>query len=416
MVLENYEKYVQEFLDEDFYSATDNENYESAIKEFQLRYSPEKIENMTIDEYIYGEVKGKSGFFYTLTRDTEIVGRVGNRPEFAGVYYSKDKKKVIKDPKSKKYGATVDEVFSTYKRRMIEIYNAAIAMDDETLQSIEFPPTFKYKMAAMYNPDSYFTVFSTRHLQNFLVEMKQDNSYRENFKHFDLIKELLNEKDNYLLTEKMSNHKYSRLLYYLFGKVKEDWSIQELGVVRKDKGEKKISNFDIQLPVVKDTNNNLIKAPEKNFDYSSNKRISQKDLENQLKEQKVRGAIAEEKVLEYEKERLKTIGLSNKIEDIKQVSKENAAAGYDILSFNEDGTKRYIEVKSTNSEQNTFYLSINELKFSEKDEFKEDYWIYFVRKTTNEFLIKEIRNPFLDGRRELLNIQPTDFKIDMKFG
>jgi molybdate-binding protein len=51
--------------------------------------------------------------------------------------------------------------------------------------------------------------------------------------------------------------------------------------------------------------------------------------------------------------------------------------GYDIQSFNEDGSTRYIEVKTTNAGASTpFYVSQNELDFSE--EVGESFFIYRV--------------------------------------
>jgi hypothetical protein len=44
---------------------------------------------------------------------------------------------------------------------------------------------------------------------------------------------------------------------------------------------------------------------------------------------------------------------------------EGDGAGYDILSFTEDGTVKYIEVKTTlGSAETAFFLSANELAFA----------------------------------------------------
>ena len=49
---------------------------------------------------------------------------------------------------------------------------------------------------------------------------------------------------------------------------------------------------------------------------------------------------------------------------MKQISKEDSSAGYDILSYEIDGTPKFIEVKSTISEnpsQMRFFISENEV-------------------------------------------------------
>ena len=67
--------------------------------------------------------------------------------------------------------------------------------------------------------------------------------------------------------------------------------------------------------------------------------------------------------------------LSNRI---RQISKENTSAGYDILSFEEDGRDKYIEVKSTNNSPSgkaNFLITINEC---EKAKELKNYYIYIV--------------------------------------
>ena len=69
-------------------------------------------------------------------------------------------------------------------------------------------------------------------------------------------------------------------------------------------------------------------------------------------------------IMDYEKERLQKNNKKELIEKIKHVSLSNDSAGYDILSYNEDGTERFIEVKTTKGPEGTdFYISPGELNF-----------------------------------------------------
>lgn len=72
--------------------------------------------------------------------------------------------------------------------------------------------------------------------------------------------------------------------------------------------------------------------------------------------------------LEYEKRRLSNLGRDDLAKEIIHTSVvQGDGAGYDILSYNEDGSPRYIEVKTTRGSLNTdFYMSPNEINFSEK--------------------------------------------------
>ncbi|MEX5271498.1 DUF3427 domain-containing protein [Kocuria sabuli] len=79
------------------------------------------------------------------------------------------------------------------------------------------------------------------------------------------------------------------------------------------------------------------------------------------------GSAGEKLVLQYERERLIQAGridLASRIIHVARV--EGDSAGYDIRSFNADGTDRHIEVKTTTGPStNAFYITPNEIKFSE---------------------------------------------------
>ncbi len=71
-------------------------------------------------------------------------------------------------------------------------------------------------------------------------------------------------------------------------------------------------------------------------------------------------------VIAYEKERLTNSGRSDLAEKIVHVSQiEGVSAGYDISSYEPNGTYRFIEVKTTRSGATTsFFISPNEIAFS----------------------------------------------------
>ena len=81
-------------------------------------------------------------------------------------------------------------------------------------------------------------------------------------------------------------------------------------------------------------------------------------------------------VISHEKDRLIKAGrsdLSKKIVHVSQV--EGDSAGYDIRSYDPDGTHRFIEVKTTRGGAATsFFISPNEIVFSAKN--KENYMLF----------------------------------------
>jgi hypothetical protein len=90
------------------------------------------------------------------------------------------------------------------------------------------------------------------------------------------------------------------------------------------------------------------------------------------------GAQGEQLIVEYEQWRLHRAGKSNLADRVEWISKEQGdGAGFDILSRNENGTDRYIEVKTTKlGELTPIYVTRNELDFSRQ--YAEGYHVYRV--------------------------------------
>jgi hypothetical protein len=80
------------------------------------------------------------------------------------------------------------------------------------------------------------------------------------------------------------------------------------------------------------------------------------------------GLAGEKLVLIYERHRLTAAGRADFAAHIVHVAVvEGDSAGYDIRSFNADGTDRHIEVKTTGGPaSNAFFISPNEIEFSAK--------------------------------------------------
>ncbi|MDB5226182.1 MAG: hypothetical protein JWN78_375 [Bacteroidota bacterium] len=89
------------------------------------------------------------------------------------------------------------------------------------------------------------------------------------------------------------------------------------------------------------------------------------------------GTKGEELIMAYEKWRLITLGKESLGDAIEWISKSDDGAGFDILSKNENGTDRYIEVKTTKlSKDSPIFFSKNEYEFSKYK--SNDYYLYRV--------------------------------------
>lgn len=90
------------------------------------------------------------------------------------------------------------------------------------------------------------------------------------------------------------------------------------------------------------------------------------------------GERGEDLVIQFEKWRLIKAGRENLADRIEWVSKEKGdGTGYDILSKNDNGTDRYIEVKTTKlSKETPIYLTRTEISFASRN--ADDFFLYRV--------------------------------------
>lgn len=105
------------------------------------------------------------------------------------------------------------------------------------------------------------------------------------------------------------------------------------------------------------------------------------------------GRAGEEFVLEVEKTRLTKAGLHHLARNVRWIAEEEGdGAGYDILSFDSSGSRRLIEVKTTNGAATTpFFLSRNE---HDTAAARADHWrLYRVHRFSKEPRIFQIAPP-----------------------
>jgi len=123
------------------------------------------------------------------------------------------------------------------------------------------------------------------------------------------------------------------------------------------------------------------------------------------------GDLGELWVMRHEIEKLKQANKHNLIDQIKHTSKdEGDGTGFDIQSFDLEGNKIFIEVKTTKGRKNsTFFVTRNELEWSKIE--KDNYYIYRLynyNETTES-------SDLLIIKGDLTNLceHPTTYKINL---
>jgi hypothetical protein len=104
------------------------------------------------------------------------------------------------------------------------------------------------------------------------------------------------------------------------------------------------------------------------------------------------GRLGEEFVLNYERRTLRRGARPDLAERVRWISQQSVAEGYDILSYEPDGTEKWIEVKSTSGSARTFEMSDYEWRTCCSAGAK--YYIYRVTAVrTAAPLIEKVRDP-----------------------
>lgn len=123
------------------------------------------------------------------------------------------------------------------------------------------------------------------------------------------------------------------------------------------------------------------------------------------------GLAGERSVVDYERERLRAAGRRDLADRVRHVSViEGDGAGYDVMSFEHDGSGRFIEVKTTAGGAGTdFLISASEVEFSKRH--SAQYWLYRVY----DFDIALLRGRFYVRRGSLaddsgIELAPITFR------
>lgn len=151
------------------------------------------------------------------------------------------------------------------------------------------------------------------------------------------------------------------------------------------------------VPDITDFSGVLVEIPKKvviaQANATSNKKKKKIDYIKRAKSNTLVGNSGEEFAIKFEKWRLRDYpDLADKI---SHVSKEDDSLGYDIISFETDGSPRYLEIKSTlGSLDSMFYISSNELTVA--DSLGDKYIVLRVAQLGSSPICCEIRHPFDD--------------------
>ncbi len=358
---------------------------ETMRRNFVSDYPIKRIPKLSLDEYVIGKGADNQSFCYRLEREMDSLGRILGATAFKfGVYYGR-----TKSDSTEKYrfvphwGSTADKAFASVKNAIVELLKAADAGDADAIADNPISPMFKGKLLFLYHPDKFAPIYSEEHLHHFIACLNLPGT-------FDCGADMQRALMEYRATwpQLMSHHPalYMRFLYDVFDYPPDletpDKSLINVPVLGEalDGAE-----FISEMPA---------SAPQAQHKSAGGGKPDYEKREGQLKRI---GDPGEAIVIDLERKRLKHAGKSKLASQIKHVSDEDDGAGFDVLSFDEDGTERRIEVKATTAGNldRGFYISSNEL---EKASSLKNYYLYLVFSTMSKKpRVLPMKRPTLKG-------------------
>lgn len=372
---------------------------------FTRHFTSKKIALLGIDEYVIG--MGENTFCRKIERDLDGLGRIIGATAFKfGVYFGKTES----DPNfiyrnTKIWGDNPFEAHGNITQAILKLIEDGRKEDIQALVKSKISPMFKGKILSTYYPERYLNVFSNDHLKFFLKSFDLDTRTSLNADPVVKREILLDFKINDPVMRNWSADMFMIFLYEYYPKRPTEKQTVEIDLLEG------YYNPDFpENPVASEIALNILPFVASNPRATNPNNNSKPDYEKINRLNKKLGDRGEKVVLDFEKERLKN---TNYKEKVKRVSLKSDSLGYDILSFDENGKERYIEVKATRSKVGdaNFFLTLNEFKTAQE---KENYYIYLVY----DILSKEpkiwiIGNPF-NPENNHINLEPINFKVSIK--
>ena len=325
---------------------------------------------MSLDEYVQGKAN-KNTFCYWVERETSDLGHIqGARADKFGIYYSK-KKGAFRF--TKKY-TSKEEARERILSEIDDLLTAGERGDVETIRESPISPMFAGKILFLYFPTKFINIFSARHVDHYLSRLRADEPGAE----LDLISKkdrLLQIKNSDEVMKGWMMFEFSDFLYTAIQPPPPRGAAIAPTLREHLQAYPPVDETEpefINLPIGESPDPRTPTAP---------RRGGVTDFDKRNRRNKLTGNQGEDVVLKAERQRLKRGGRPDLAKDAKRVSEDDDAAGFDILSFELDGSEKYIEVKSTTGKAPNpnggfqFHLSANELQQARQ---RKNYQLYLV--------------------------------------
>ncbi|HEY4417362.1 MAG TPA: DUF3883 domain-containing protein [Verrucomicrobiae bacterium] len=338
---------------------------EQTRQDFVADFPSHKILSLELDEYVIGKGKANRSFCYRLEREMDTFGKIVGAfsPKF-GVYFGEFGENTPKEYRfTKKWGNNLSAAFASIKQAIVDLIRAAATNDFAAIAGNALSPMFKGKILFVYFPEKFAPIYAWQHLEHFIAALDLDGAFECEA---DMQQALMEYRATWPKLKAQPPALYMRLLYEVFGHPVDP---------------KKSGSAAPGIPMLRTAIDGaaFIRDMPALPPAAGNQPTGRGKIDYEARQKKTKrtGDRGELIVLALEKQRLIQGGKSELAEKVDHVADSEDGLGYDILSFEDDGTERPIEVKATTGPnlQNGFYLSANEL---EKSAELANYHLYIV--------------------------------------
>ena len=388
--LNDIEESAKDYLASNLYKENLKRNAELEKKweNFLIKFSKNKIINLSLDEYCLGTQNYKNSFCYIMERGyLSQLGSIRNSTADAkfGIHYNKKEQKFTF---LNKWGSTTKEAFKNIKLAICNLLEAGKKDDLDSIINNRLSEMFKSKIYYVYFKEKALPIYSVSQL-DFFIEALNIPCSIDSINSFDKRNLLIEYKNDSPIFSKFSSLEFMQFLYSSYGFEKET-------TILKNHFKQINAKETIEMIYINDLFNKQVKGP-------SNKIMPKVDYESIYKNQLALGTLAETKVVQFEKKHNKKY--ANKI---TRLSAYTDSYHYDILSFDKDGNEKHIEVKAKANgslENIDFRLSAKEYDTLKSDSAYMIYYVFGLK--TGAIKIIQINKKLLDK----IKLVPETYRI-----
>ena len=375
------------------------EEAERTRRKFISDYPLKRLSALKLDDFVIGKGADNRSFCYRLEREMDVLGKIVGATAFKfGVYFGRTNKDAKDRYRfAKHWGSNHQEAFAAVKQAIVDLLQAAAKNDYASITENPLSPMFKGKILFVYNPDKFAPIYAWKHLEHFIIALDLDGSFESEA---DMQRALMDYRARWPKLRAQPPALYMHLLYDLFDYPEYDTATRSpVARIPILKSAVEGAQFIAKMPAL----------PTVTTAKSAGRwKVNHEERQKNSKRIGDRGELV---VLALEQQRLIEAGKKKLAQKVDHVAQRYDGLGYDILSFDEDGKERQVEVKATRSANllNGFYISANEL---EKSKRLPNYHLYLVFSAMSKSpRVFRMKKPTLEGLG--FKLEPLNYHVTL---